>query len=170
MATTRALRKDVPHSHSNGVNPDDPITLAAAGRVLLDKKNDPREALRLFRRAATLDPKSAEIESYYGLCLARAERRFDEGTRLCENAVGRESFNAQLYCNLGRVYLLSGRRGDAYEALARGLSIEPNHGLIVATIARMGRRSSPVIKFLSRDHQINRVLGRWRHRLNRASA
>ena len=168
MATTQVAPNAF--RDATGPNPDDPATLAAAGRILLEKKNEPGEALRLFRRAAKLNPHSAEIESYYGLCIALVERRYDEARRLCANALERESFSGQLHCNLGHVDLATGHRSEAYESFARGLSLEPDHAGLRAAMARMGRRANPVLRFLPRDHQLNRVLGRWRHRLTREPA
>ncbi len=43
----------------------------------------PVHALRHFGAANRLDPKSPRIRSYYGLCLALAERRFDKALHLC---------------------------------------------------------------------------------------
>ncbi len=103
--------------------------------------------------------------SYYGLSMARAHGATPDAIRACETAARRDFFNPDLQLNLGRVYMLAGRTHRAFAALERGLKLAPRHRALVAELERFERRRMPVIPGLRRDHSLNILLGRLRHRL-----
>lgn len=86
--------------------------------------------------------------------------RAKEGVDLCREAVTAESYNADLYLNLGRVLLGAGRRREGFEILQRGLRLEPEHHGLRRVLQHMGRRKRPVLPFLSRSNPLNVLLGR----------
>jgi len=112
--------------------------------------------------------------SFLGLALNLAQVRSEEGLRMCEQAAKREFFDADVFCNLGVVYLRNRQRAPAFQAFQRGLALKPRHRRIIEELARYERRGTPVFPFLSRDHAINvlfgRVRSRWRDLLDRFAA
>lgn len=103
--------------------------------------------------------------SFLGLALVLAQGRSDEGLKMCEQAVKRDFFDPDLFCNLGIVYLRHRQRGPAFAAFRRGLTLRPKHRRILDELERYDRRSEPVFGFLSREHAINVIAGRLRSRL-----
>ena len=128
-------------------------------------KQRPAEALEHFRTATRLDPTSPRYRSYYGLCLALAERRFDEALELCRSSAREEFYNPALYHNLARVHLAFGFRAEGIRYLRRGMMIDPGNEAIAAELARLGIRRAPLLRFLSRRHRVNRWLGILRGRI-----
>jgi tetratricopeptide (TPR) repeat protein len=112
--------------------------------------------------------------SFLGLALNFAQGRSEEGLRMCEQAARREFFDADVFCNLGIVYLRNRQRAPAFAAFQRGLALKPRHRRIIEELARYERRSTPVFSFLSRDHTVNVLFGRmrarWRDLLDRFAA
>jgi tetratricopeptide (TPR) repeat protein len=131
------------------------------GRDLLEK-NRHAEALGQFRTAHQLDPANPRYGSFFGLCLALVERRFDRALELCRAAAKEEFFNPDLYHNLARVHLAFGFKAEALRYLRRGLMIDPGHAAMQRDLEVLGRRKRPVLGFLPRRHPFNRLLGRWR--------
>lgn len=122
-------------------------------------------AFEHFRAAYGLQRSSARYASWYGLCLALVDRRFNKGLELCRGAVKEEFFNPELYLNLARVHLAFGFKAEALRYLRRGLMIDPASTLIRNELDRLGRRQQPVLRFLPRRHPLNRLLGRFRRRV-----
>ena len=117
-------------------------------------------ALEHFRAAHRLDPTSARIRSFYGLCIGLAESRFDRALELCRTSAKEEFFNPVLYHNLARVHLAFGFKAEAIRYLRRGLMIDPASAPIREELARLGVRRRPVLAFLRRRHLLNRWFGR----------
>lgn len=124
------------------------------------------EALALFEAAIEIERRlgsgrpQARYLSYYGLCLALESGRMREGAEFCRQAIALEFYNPELYLNLSRVMLAAGRRRDAHDALRKGLALQPGHPGIHRELARMGVRRRPILRFLSRAHPVNVLLGR----------
>lgn len=99
--------------------------------------------------------------SYLGLvkvCLGE-----HEGIKLCRRAVHLERFNGDVYHNLACAELKLNERRSAMEILRSGLLIEPNHPGLNDMHNKMCSRKRPVMRFLSRDNPVNRVIGKIRH-------
>lgn len=141
--------------------------LFARGRAALDS-GDRKQALAYFRAGREIDPANAQCSSYYGLCIALVDGRFNEAVDVCSAAVKAEFFNPDLYCNLARVHLAFGFKAEGLRYLRRGLMIDPAHDSIKHEIAELGRRGSPPIGFLPRKHVLNRWLGAARHLVGRS--
>src|SRR5262245_61933427 len=86
---------------------DNPQELLRAGIFLL-RRDEPREALRILERAFELDSRNPMTRSYLGLAMALARSGTKKAVELCEEAVRQGTYHAELYHNLGRVYLISG--------------------------------------------------------------
>lgn len=101
--------------------------------------------------------------SYYGLCLALIEKRFDDGVELCNRSLAAEPERVAHYENLARIYVAAECRKEALKALETGLSYAPDDERLLAIRRSLGVRSRPAVPFLSRRNILNRALGRARH-------
>jgi Flp pilus assembly protein TadD len=126
------------------------------------------KALPHMRRAAELDKNNPYYMSYLGVVLARSEEKFGEAERLCDAAVRMKRNQAQLYLNLAEVYSAAGRRDEALEVLEAGLKYARRDIRLTIAKNRLVPRKTPVLSFLSRQHPVNRQLGRIRHRAMQA--
>ena len=71
---------------------------------------------------------------------------------------------AQLYLNLAEVYMASGRREDARDALISGMKYARRDVRLSIAMAKLTPRRSPVFTFLERKHPLNRHFGLLRHK------
>jgi tetratricopeptide (TPR) repeat protein len=139
----------------------------ARGKDLLAEGRE-EAAFEHLRAAHGLQRNNAKYASYYGLCLALVERRFNKALELCRAAVKEEFFNPELYLNLARVHLAFGFKAEGMRYLRRGLMIDPGNQVIRAELLGLGQRRDPVLRFLPRRHMLNRWLGQVRRRLRGA--
>lgn len=128
----------------------DGIAAARAGNTAL--------ALKHLEEAAELD-ESPELISHLAYCLAKEKQDVTTATSLARRALRDEPWNSTHYLNLGRIYLLSGRKKDAIRTLRDGL-LHENNPRIKEELARLGTRKYPVIATLPREHPLNRMLGK----------
>jgi tetratricopeptide (TPR) repeat protein len=124
-------------------------------------------ALEHFANAHRRDPSNARYRSYYGWAVAMLEHRTDRGLALCKSALRDAADSPDLYLNLARVLLASGRKSEAFRYVRRGLMVDPRHAPLLLEWRRLGVRRAPVLPFLPRRHPLNRLLGRLRGRLVR---
>lgn len=108
--------------------------------------------------------------SYLGYGIARFEGNRRQGLELCRRAVELELYQPEAYYFLAETHLLMGDRRAATDVVEQGLDIDPEHRDLQALKRQLGRRRSPVLTFLPRQHRINRILGRLRHGLVAARA
>jgi predicted Zn-dependent protease len=101
--------------------------------------------------------------SFFGVSVARAQRKWAAAVNLCEIAVSLKRDEAQLYLNLAEVYVSAGRRDDAIEILDTASTYCPANARIKQMRGSLGRRDSPVLPFLGRGHFLNWSLGKLRH-------
>ena len=83
---------------------------------------------------------------------------------MCEQAVAREFYDADLFCNLGIVSLRNRRKKRAFEAFHKGLILKPRHKRILEEVERHERREPPVFSFVPRQHPLNVMAGKVRSR------
>jgi len=129
------------------------------------------EALGLFEEhlpaltAGTLTDKrvAAGAMSFYGLCVAKVRRRYADGVKYCNISIRSNMFEPEHRYNLAVIFLERGDRGNAVETLNAGLRLRPNHTRINDVFDEIGRRSPPVVSFLSRNNPINIWLGKKIH-------
>src|SRR5262245_57199358 len=139
------------------------------GLACLERKTY-QEAASYFQRAIDLEKEvqknaSMKYRSFLGLSLVLHQGRSDEGLKMCEQALKRDFFDPDLFCNLGIVYLRHRQRGPAFEVFKRGLTLRPKHKRILEEMERYERRADPVFSFLSRTHPLNVAAGRVRARV-----
>jgi tetratricopeptide (TPR) repeat protein len=118
------------------------------------------DALSHFQEAVVLEPQARGYLSYLGLALAHAERKYSDAESLCRRAIEAEYHRPEHYHNLGEVYLLAERRGDAVKSFNQALSWNPSFEPSQDLLRKLGVRRSPVVPMLPRSHPINVVLGK----------
>jgi len=124
------------------------------------------EAVEYLRHAAELEQQNPYYLSFLGVSVARAQRKWAAAVKLCETGLSLRRTEVQLYLNLAEVYVAAGRRDDAVAVLDRGLIYFRADARIKRARANLGRRCSPVLSFLEREHFLNRGLGKLRNRLS----
>jgi Flp pilus assembly protein TadD len=124
----------------------------------------PEKALPHFRRATELEDQNPFYRSYMGLALARTGHGLAEAEDLCNSALRAKRDQPQLYLNLAEVYVASSRRQDAVETLLMATKYSQRDGRIYSMLNQLSSRRAPVLRFLQRNHFLNRGLGIWRHR------
>ena len=127
------------------------------------RDNHAEKALPYMRRAVDLDRNNPYYMSYLGVVLARSERKWGEAERLCDSAVRMKRNQAQLYLNFAEVYSTAGRPDEALEVLEAGLKYARRDIRLTIAKNKLTPRRMPVLTFLSRQHPVNRQLGRLRH-------
>ncbi len=108
--------------------------------------------------------------SFLGYCIAGFEGRYNEGVKLCQKGIELEFFNPENYLNLAQIYLMLSARRKALRAIRDGLKVDPTNQQLIRLRRDLGVRKRPVVPFLHRDHGVNQVLGRWRHRMKQPPA
>jgi len=129
------------------------------GQKLLRNKNI-REAMIAFKYALELNPTMPRYMSYYGLSWAMGSNSPKEALYLCQQAVKKTLVQPDLFCNLGKVYLLRGDRRKAYAAFQRGLALDKGNKPILLELKTMGNRKKPILPFLPRDNALNILTGK----------
>jgi Flp pilus assembly protein TadD len=132
------------------------------------RDNYATQALEHIRRAAELERNNPYYMSYLGVALARTQQKWADAERMCDSAVRMKRNQAQLYLNLAEVYMASGRKEDAREALIAGMKYARRDIRLNIAMAKLTPRRSPVFSFLERKHPLNRHFGLLRHRTLRA--
>ena len=122
-------------------------------------------ALAHIRRALKAEPQNPFFLSYVGMLCAVAEKRYVAGEKLCREALEIKCNHAQLYLNLAEVYRQAGRHGDAMKTLRKGFISAGRDLRIRRALEKIGPRRPPILSSLGRCHPLNRLLGRWRHRV-----
>lgn len=124
------------------------------------------EALEHLRQAVQLEQQNPYYLSFLGVAFGRSERKWPTAIKFCEDALSSKRNEAQLYLNLAEVYVSAGRRDDAIAVLDKGLIYFSADTRMKRARANLGKRGSPVLPFLEREHFLNRSLGKLRHRVS----
>jgi|SRR6516165_9866424 len=143
---------------------DDPMVEFREGIKLL-KNEYPQKALVRLKRAFESDKHNAYYISFFGLAIARAQRKWDQASDLCEIAVQLKPTEIQFHLNLGEVYALAGRREKALDKLEYALRLFGDDARLVQARSKVEKRRAPVLPFFGRGHFLNRELGKLRHRI-----
>jgi Flp pilus assembly protein TadD len=122
--------------------------------------------LAAFRQAASMEPHNPYFLSYYGLALGQASRSWEEAEALCLAALRMRRQVPQLYLNLAELYRSRGRVADAVETLTEAMRYTARDPQVISALAHYGTRRPPVFSFLPRQHPMNVLLGRFRHRVS----
>jgi tetratricopeptide (TPR) repeat protein len=120
------------------------------------------EAAMVIERERSVSRPQMRYLSYYGLSLAQSKRPSREAVKACETAAQIDFFSPDLLLNLGKVYLLAGKTTKALETFERGLRIAPRFKALQIELSKVDRRQPSPFPSLSRNHPINRWLGKIR--------
>ncbi len=106
-------------------------------------------------------PDSALALSYVGMLRAVKAGMAAEGLDMCREATRLDPGQALCFLNLSRVYLTLGDRYQCVRALHKGLKLRsPYRDYLMGFYGTIGRRRNPPLRFLSRNHPINNLLGK----------
>ena len=97
--------------------------------------------------------------SYFGL--AKTLDGDYQGVDLCRQAVNLEFSNGDVFLNLARAEWFCENRKNTIVALQTGLEVDYQHGGLQLLQQKIGVRRRKSIPFLSRNHLLNRKLGRF---------
>jgi tetratricopeptide (TPR) repeat protein len=142
----------------------DPMDEFKKGVELL-KNEYPQKALVRLRRAYESDRHNAYYGSFLGLAIARAQRKWDQASELCEIAVQLKPKEVQFHLNLGEVYASAGMREKALDKLDYALELFGNDTRLKRARSKVEKRRPPLLPFFGREHFLNRKLGKLRHLL-----
>jgi tetratricopeptide (TPR) repeat protein len=129
------------------------------------KNEYPQKALVSLQRAYESDKHNAYYSSFLGLAIARAQRKWDQASELCEIAVQLKPKEIQFHLNLGEVYALAGRREKALDKLDHALEIFGEDARLKQARSKVENRRALLLPFFGRKHFLNRNLGKLRHRI-----
>jgi Flp pilus assembly protein TadD len=141
---------------------DNWAALVQQGTAAMNRGNT-LSALLSFQDAAKVKT-TPVLCSNLAFCLARERRQVQKAILLCNEALTVEPANTVHYLNLGRIYLLSGKKDAAIQTFRQGLKVGKN-AEIVSQLRNLGLRRDPVLSTLPRNHPLNRYLGLILHRL-----
>lgn len=140
-----------------------PMTEFREGVELL-KNEYPQKALAKLRRAYECDKHNPYFMSFLGLSIARAQRKWELASELCETAVRLKPKEIQFYLNLGEVYAASGMRERALDKLDDAAQLFGEDARLKQARSKVQNRRNPIFPFFGRAHFLNRELGKLRHR------
>jgi tetratricopeptide (TPR) repeat protein len=132
--------------------------------IKLLKNEYPQKALVRLRRAFECDQHNPYYISFLGLSIARAQRKWDQASELCEIAVQLRPTEIQFHLNLGEVYAASGLREKALDKLDHALELFGEDARLRQARGRIQKRRNPLLPILGRKHFLNREFGKLRHR------
>ena len=130
--------------------------LFTQGLKALDR-DDTLSALSFFERAVQREDRPA-FSSFHALCIAKERGQLQLAVTLCEKAKAREPYNSVHHLNLGRIYLIAGKKEDAIRTFREGLGYEQNRQ-IIDELERLGTRKPPLISPLKRSNPVNKYFG-----------
>jgi tetratricopeptide (TPR) repeat protein len=99
------------------------------------------------------------VRSCLGYCLAKEKRLYSKAIAMCQSARQENPEKSLHYLNLGRIYLMAGHKRSAMATLRQGLKMERNPA-IITELKELGVRKPPPLANLSREHLLNRLLGK----------
>ncbi len=127
-----------------------------AGLELLAQGNT-LSALSCFEKAAQVEDRPV-YTCHLALCIAKERGQFQLAVALCEKAIGREPQNPVHYLNLGRIFVIAGKKENAIKTFREGLRYEKDQQ-IIDELERLGTRKPPIVPFIRRNNPINKYLG-----------
>ncbi len=117
------------------------------------------EAIDLFE-SKEFNKSDPEAISYYALSIATVDGKLRKAAKLCHEAWKLDRNNPVIYHNLGKIYILAGRKKEALKVLEKGLQKPGGKDAGIATLINsMGRRRRPVLSMFPRESRTNKFLG-----------
>lgn len=130
------------------------------------RAQDYRGAATAFRKAASAAGRDHRqrhrYASFHGLALVHLGD--PGGLARCRGAAAADELDVVLLRNLALAELRAGHRRRALTALHRGLAVDPREPELLRLRSDLGTRRRPILRFLNRDHPLNRLLGRVTYR------
>jgi len=120
-------------------------------------RDETLSALSLFEKAKQKED-NPTLSSFLALCIAKERGQFRLAVTLCEKGKARDPHNPIHYLNLGRIYLIAGKKDDAIRTFREGLQYE-QYREIIDELERLGTRKPPLIASLRRSNPVNKYLG-----------
>jgi len=108
------------------------------------------------------DVQQRVYRSYHGLSLIYSGDI--SGLNLCRHNAAKEKIKAEVFHNLALAELRFRHRKRAWTAVRFGLRLNPAHTGLLELRRGMGVRRTPCLPFLSRDHLLNKWLGKATYR------
>ena len=146
----------------------DPADIAWRG-IEHCRQGDWKEGLYWLSLAAENREQGSELPALFyaflGYGVARYQNKRREGLKLCRRALELEFYQPESYYYLASTLLLLRDRREAFEVVNRGLRVDADFAGLIELRDQLGARRAPVLRFLSRGHFLNRMLGRLRHQL-----
>jgi tetratricopeptide (TPR) repeat protein len=133
--------------------------------VELLKSDYPQKALERLRRAFESDQHNPYYISFLGLSMARAQRKWDHASELCEIALQIKPTEIQFHLNLAEVCASAGLREKALDKLDVALELFGEDHQLRQARNKVEMRRNPPLPFFRREHFLNRNLGKLRHRI-----
>jgi hypothetical protein len=127
-----------------------------------------KDALHLSEDARVIHPDNPFFMSYFGFLEAAVQKKIKEGLDICKTALDlyksqtnhkEDSYYSYFHLNIGRVYLLSGKKDFAINDFRKGLKYDSKNKELVVELAKLGIRRPPPIPYLDRSNPINKYLG-----------
>lgn len=142
------------------VNAD--VQKAVRMAIAATEKRDYGTALTLFNHVYGNPDFNAPAEglSYWGLCVAIAEKQTKKGVDLCRQAMEREFYDSTHHANLVRLHLTKGNRKLAVQAMEEAMLSIPGDQRLAQLRQQMGFRQHNPVPFLPRNNSLNQWLGR----------
>jgi len=91
------------------------------------KKGNYMEAIESFKLSTELDPYKARYWSHLSLSLTKVPKGLKDAEDALLQAIKLEPDNAELYVNLGQIYLKSGMKNEAYNQFLKALELNPEN-------------------------------------------
>jgi tetratricopeptide (TPR) repeat protein len=118
------------------------------------------------RMAARNVPVQPGIVASYALARGYA-REMKAALDMCRKALAADRGNPHIHACLAELYIRSGARRQAVEAIRRGLAASPEYPVLLRLQEEIGVRQRTPIGFLPRGNPVNVAIGRRLRRLKR---
>ena len=150
-------------SNVNGAVDKEQTKLKHTGIVLI-RDGKAREATQVLEAFLNVNPNDGHARSFLGLACAMTQKG-KKGLQLCREAAENHPFDAEIQHNLGRVYLMAGRRQMAWETFILASRLDNENDEIHYILQNMGERRPPIVPSLPRNHPVNIWTGRLLKRM-----
>ncbi len=131
-----------------------------------------KDAYGILLQASGYYPNHPVIVSYCGWLQAVVDKKNQSGLAACRKAfvlfktsdsrvAGR--VYPVLYLNLGRTFLLAGKKKEAVDSFRKGLNYDRSNSELKKEMQALGIRRQPPLPFFSRTNPLNKLIGRLLH-------
>jgi predicted Zn-dependent protease len=118
-------------------------------------------ALKHFSALQVAPDQNPVVASFIGMIKALRDNQPFQGIEVCKRAVSQDPDEPLCYMNLARIYMAMNDRYHAVKAIHKGLrSRNKTRELLFTYYKAIGIRRQPPVKFLDRNHPVNKVLGK----------